>query len=185
MKPRVAGKPPVVVSIQSQVVYGCAGNTAAVPVLRASGATVYAVPTVLLSNTPHYPTVGGAPLPAPMIAEVLRVFLDRVPADRIDAILTGYIGSAGTAAVTAAFIDRVREANPGVAYLCDPVIGDLDLGMFVDAGVAASLCETLVPRADILTPNLYEARFILDEMRGDGPCDAPGNCCAGAHRSPS
>lgn len=168
MTVRALTRPPVIVSIQSQVVYGCAGNAAAVPVLLASGATVHAVPTVLLSNTPHYPTVGGAPLPVPLVADVLRVFLDRVPPERIDAIVTGYIGCAGTAEAAAAFVDRVREDHPDVVYLCDPVLGDLDLGMFVDGEVAAAQREVLVPRADVLTPNLFEARYVLGESAATG-----------------
>ena len=54
---------PDVVSIQSQVVYGTVGNTAAAHVLQANGFEVAQVPTVILSSTPHYDTLYGGPVP--------------------------------------------------------------------------------------------------------------------------
>ncbi|ASJ72834.1 pyridoxal kinase [Granulosicoccus antarcticus] len=154
---------PVIVSIQSQLVYGCAGNNAAMPLLQKLGATVYAVPTVLLSNTPHYPTIGGIDMASDIVEELLSRLLDRVPATGLTAILTGYIRDAATVTVVANFIDRIRKENPGIIVLADPVMGDTDLGLFIPEEVAHCVKSQLLSRADICTPNLFEARFIIGE----------------------
>lgn len=162
MKTPAGGSAPVIVSIQSQLVYGCAGNSAAAPLLQALGATVYAVPTVLMSNTPHYATVAGLDLPAETVAELLKTTLDRVPADSLDAILVGYIRDPGIVMVVAAFIDQVRLTNPDITVLIDPVMGDLDLGLYIPEEVSKLVCAELVPRADICTPNVFEASVMTD-----------------------
>lgn len=60
-----------VTSIQSQVVHGHLGDSAAIYPLRAKGAEVVAVPTALLSNHPHYPTMRVRVLEAELVAELL------------------------------------------------------------------------------------------------------------------
>jgi len=155
-----------IVSIQSQLVFGCAGNSAAVPLLQRLGATVHAVPTTLLSNTPHYPTVAGGPLDPVLVEALLDRLLDRIAPTTIGAILTGYIASPGAAAAAARFIDRVRTAHPDILVLCDPVMGDIDTGLYVDEAVAAAIVTDLVPRADILTPNLFEAQRLAGLLDG-------------------
>lgn len=147
-----------IVSIQSQLVFGCAGNNAAGPLLQRLGVTVHAVPTTLLSNTPHYPTMAGGPLDSALVEALLDTLLDRIAPAAIGAILTGYIASPGAAASAARFIDRVRTAHSGVLVLCDPVMGDTDTGLYVEEAVADAIATDLAPRADILTPNLFEAR---------------------------
>ncbi len=149
-----------IISIQSQVAYGCAGNTIAVPILQRLGATVWPVPTTLLSNTPIYPTVEGGPVKPQRLAALLNGVLERSGAEGIDAVLTGYMASAENARVTAAFIENVKAANPKVIYQCDPVMGDATKGLYVPDEVAQAICEDLVPRADILVPNLFEASFL-------------------------
>lgn len=153
-------KRPAIVSIQSQVVFGCAGNSAAVPLWQRLGASVYAVPTTVLSNTPHYPTIAGGPMDTAVIEGLLQRLLERVEPSAIDAIATGYMASPGAVVAASHFIDHVREQHPEVVVICDPVMGDTDYGFFVEAEVAAAIVAELVPRADILTPNAFEASHL-------------------------
>lgn len=87
------------------------------------------IPTVLFSNTPHYPTLRGAPLPPDIFADLLRGANERGLAERADFILTGYIGSGEVAEITADFISKAKAVNPNLTYVCDPVLGDFQLGL--------------------------------------------------------
>jgi pyridoxine kinase len=63
-------------SIPSQVVFGCAGNGAAVPVRQARGHDGPPVPTALPSSIPHHPTMEGGPLPADLVRGLLATSLE-------------------------------------------------------------------------------------------------------------
>lgn len=82
-----------VVSVQSQVVYGRVGNNAAIPTLEALGLSVAAVPTVVLSNIPHYPTMHGGALPIEWFDGYLQDLSARGALHALRAILVGYLGN--------------------------------------------------------------------------------------------
>jgi pyridoxine kinase len=157
--PGSPGPGPLVISIQSQVVHGHVGNSAAVFPMQALGVAVAAVPTTLLSNHPVYPTMRGRVLDAPLVADLLRGVEERGLVEAASAILTGYLGSAETGAVVAGFIHRARARNPGLLYVCDPVIGDEGSGVFVGEGIVEIFRDRLGPAASILTPNQFELEF--------------------------
>lgn len=149
-----------VISIQSQVVYGHVGNSAAVYPMQAHGLDVAAVPTVLLSNHPHYPTTHGKVLEQDLVEGLLRGIEERGLVDAAAAIVTGYLGSVENAAVVAAFVERARKRNAELLYICDPVMGDDDLGLFVQEGLVGIFRERLVPMASVTTPNQYELELL-------------------------
>ena len=149
-----------VISIQSQVVHGHVGNSAAVFPMQAKGLAVAAVPTALLSNHPHYPTMHGQILSADLVAGLLQGVEERGLPARARVVLSGFLGSVENGAAVAAFVTRSRR--PGLAYVCDPVMGDDDLGIFVAEGLVALFRDRLVPMADIITPNQYELELLTD-----------------------
>ena len=54
----------------------------------------------------------------------------------------------------------MKAANPDAVYCCDPVMGDVGRGMFVRPGIPEFMRDTVVPAADILTPNHFELDFL-------------------------
>lgn len=145
-----------VVSVQSQVVYGSVGNAVAVPTLQALGWRVAPVPSVVLSNTPHYPSVHGGALPLEWFAGYLDDLRARGALAPLRAVLSGYLGSPQQAAALARWITELLAAQPGVRVHVDPVIGDHDHGVYVDPGLIDAYRNDLLPLAHGLTPNGFE-----------------------------
>ncbi|VDS10108.1 Pyridoxine kinase [Paracoccus haematequi] len=149
-------KPPLVISIQSQVVFGHVGNSAAVFPMQAAGLEVAAIPTVLFSNQPAYPTLRGVPLPPALFADLLLGAEERGLPQRAVWLVTGYIGSVQVGQLVADFVARAKAANPTLRYLCDPVMGDHGPGLYVPAELARIMRDRLLPLADLATPNSFE-----------------------------
>src|SRR6188768_2654224 len=149
-----------VISIQSQVAYGHVGNSAAVFPMQMHGIDVIAVPTTLLSNRPGYPTIRGRVLEAQLVADLLLGIEERGAVDTCQMILSGYLGSADNAAVVADFVARAKARNPALCYVCDPVLGDRDRGLFVKADIPPLVRDRLCPLADIITPNHFEFEWL-------------------------
>lgn len=145
-----------VVSIQSQVVYGCVGNSVAVPALRALGLNVVPVPTVLLSNVPHYDTLHGGAIPTGWFAGFLADVERRNALTHARAVLLGYLGPPEQTRVLAEWLERILQEQPQLSLIVDPVIGDHDVGVYVDPGLPPLLRDRLMPLARGLTPNSFE-----------------------------
>jgi len=149
-----------IISIQSQVAFGHVGNSAAVFPMQMHGIDVIAVPTTLLSNRPGYPTIRGRVLDAQLVADLLLGVEERGALDTAKMILSGYLGSPEIAAVVADFVARARTGHPALLYCCDPVLGDRDRGLFVQADIPPLVRARLCPLADIITPNHFEFEWL-------------------------
>ncbi|MEP6981767.1 MAG: PfkB family carbohydrate kinase, partial [Nakamurella sp.] len=57
-------------------------------------------------------------------------------------------------------VARVRALNPAAVYCCDPVMGDVGRGFFVAPGIPELIRDTVVPVADIVTPNAFELAYL-------------------------
>ncbi|MFC0097216.1 pyridoxal kinase PdxY [Micromonospora marina] len=155
-----------ILSIQSSVAYGHVGNSAAVFPLQRLRHEVWPVLTVHFSNHTGYGAWRG-PLLAPTdVADVIAGISDRGVLGTADAVLSGYQGDPAVGAVILDAVARVKAANPAAVYCCDPVMGDVGRGMFVRPGIPEYLRDTVVPRADIVTPNQFELEFLAGRTTG-------------------
>jgi pyridoxine kinase len=149
-----------IMSIQSSVAYGHAGNSAAVFPLQRLGKEVWPVLTVHFSNHTGYGEWRGPVLRAEDVADVIRGIEERGAFAECDAVLSGYQGAEDVGAVVLDAVARVKAVRPDAVYCCDPVMGDVGRGMFVRPGIPEFMRDRVVPEADVVTPNHFELDFL-------------------------
>ena len=149
-----------ILSIQSHVAYGHVGNAAAVFPMQRLGVEVWPIHTVQFSNHTGYGAWTGRVFDGATIAELVEGIAHRGVLAQCDGVLSGYMGSAEIGAAILTAVARLREANPGALYCCDPVIGDVGRGVFVRPGIPEFMRDKALPAADIVTPNQFELDFL-------------------------
>lgn len=151
-----------ILSIQSHVVFGHAGNSAAVFPMRRLGVNVWPLNTVQFSNHTQYRQWTGTVMPASHLTEIVDGINAIDELKHCDAILSGYMGSPEQGNAIIEIVKKVKAVNPNSLYLCDPVMGHPEKGCFVAPGVAEFLCNSALPMADMMAPNILE----LEELNG-------------------
>ncbi|PIE21482.1 MAG: pyridoxal kinase [Arachnia propionica] len=149
-----------VLSIQSAVAYGHAGNSAAVFPMQRAGVNVWPVYTVNFSNHTGYGAWRGPMISAQDVGEVVQGIDDLGMLATADAVLTGYLGSAEVGNAILAAAKTVKTRNPAALFCADPVMGDVDRGFYARPGIPEFMRDELVGKADIMTPNLFELEFL-------------------------
>ena len=151
-----------VLSIQSHVVYGYAGNTAAVFPMQRLGHEVWAVNTVEFSNHTGYGSWTGKVLGADLITELLTGLEERGALVSCEAILSGYLGDGQTGGAVIDAVKRTRRHSPKAIYCCDPVMGDTGRGFYVKKDIPDIIRNQLIPLADIVCPNQFELEALTN-----------------------
>ncbi len=157
-----------VLSIQSHVVFGHAGNSAAVFPMRRVGVEVWPLNAVQFSNHTQYPAgwKGMVMPPEHLVAVVDGIgAIGKLPS--CDAVLTGYIGSAQQGGAVMDIVGKVKAAPPGAWFFCDPVMGHPVKGCKVAPGVAEFHRDHSVLAADMMSPNVLELETLVGRELGD------------------
>ena len=158
---------PSILSIQSHVAYGHAGNSAVVFPLQRLGAEVWPIDTVQFSSNAGYPGWRGRAFDPGLIDECVAGLGAIGVLENCDAVLTGYLGKPDMGEAGLRALGSVRAANAQAIYCCDPVIGDVGKGVYVAAGVAEFFRDRALGCADIATPNAFELGWWTDERADD------------------
>ncbi|CAM3745461.1 pyridoxal kinase PdxY [Avibacterium endocarditidis] len=145
-------------SIQSHVVYGYAGNKSATFPMQLLGIDVWALNTVQFSNHTQYGQWTGMVMPPEQIGEIVQGIDNIGQLHQCDAVISGYIGAAEQVEEIINAVQKVKSRNPNAVYLCDPVMGHPDKGCIVADGVKENLINLAMAKTDIITPNLVELR---------------------------
>ncbi len=149
-----------ILSIQSHVTYGHVGNSAAVFPLQRLGFEVWPLHTLQFSNHAGYAGFTGQVFGAQHLREVVDGLAARGVLGTCDAVLSGYLGAAEVGAAVCDAVARVKAANPTALYACDPVMGDGEGGLYVDAALPELFRDRALALADIVTPNLFELQTL-------------------------
>ncbi|EFE94323.1 pyridoxal kinase PdxY [Serratia odorifera] len=145
-----------VLSIQSHVVFGHAGNSAAEFPMRRMGVNVWPLNTVQFSNHTQYGQWTGCVMPASHLSDIAQGIASIDQLKNCDAVLSGYIGSPEQGEHILDIVRQVKQANSAAWYFCDPVMGHPEKGCIVAPGVAEFLCQQALPCSDMIAPNVLE-----------------------------
>lgn len=148
-----------VIVISSHVVRGSVGNRAAVFALEAMGFPVWALPTVVLPWHPGHGRATRLSFPEEGFDHLIDDLINAPWISEVGAVLTGYFGGAAQTSAAARLVAALKARNPGLLYLCDPVMGDVG-GLYVSEETAVGIRDNLIPLASIATPNRYELAWL-------------------------
>ncbi|XP_003747454.1 putative pyridoxal kinase [Galendromus occidentalis] len=149
-----------ILSIQSHVVHGYAGNRCAVLPLQVLGFEVDFINSVQFSNHTGYPHMTGTKVSAKELGDLYEGLKVNNIA-QYSHVLTGYVASVDFIRKLALIVGDLKSRNPNAIYLCDPVLGD-NGEFYVPPELTEEYRKLLLPLCDILTPNQFE----LGELTG-------------------
>ncbi|OAF71140.1 hypothetical protein A3Q56_01097 [Intoshia linei] len=149
-----------VLSIQSHVVSGYVGNKCSTITLQCLGIITDSINTVQFSNHTGYSSFSGR-IGQPNELLELCQGLNNNKLNNYDAILSGYVHSSEYLKTLHETIHETRKNGIKFIYVCDPVLGD-EGKLYVDSSLIDVYKNNLIPIANIITPNQFEAELLTN-----------------------
>lgn len=155
-----------ILSIQSHVVSGYCGNKSATFPMQLLGFEVDVINTVQLSNHTQYKVAKGQIFSNKDLKEIHEGLKANELLKLYDHIMSGYVADVGYIEAMADMIKEIKlkreELGTTSFYTFDPVLGDDDTGFYVPDGekITEAYMKNLLPLADIITPNRFEASIL-------------------------
>ncbi len=154
-----------VLSIQSHVVFGHAGNDAAVFPMQRLGVNVWPLDTVQFSNHTQYGHWTGTGIDAVQLQDLVDGIGAIGVLPRCDAVLSGYLDTPEQGRAVIEIVKSVKAANPHAWYFCDPVMGGpgsvAQGGGEVEPGIQALFVHAMPEVADGMAPNHSELQWLV------------------------
>uniref|UniRef100_A0A9J7X200 Pyridoxal kinase n=2 Tax=Cyprinus carpio TaxID=7962 RepID=A0A9J7X200_CYPCA len=122
------------------------------------GFEVDSINSVQFSNHTGYSHWKGQVL----TADELHVLYEGIKLNNVnhyDYVLTGYTRDTSFLEMVVDIVQELKRANPNLVYVCDPVLGDHG-SMYVPQNLHPVYKNKVVPVADIITPNQFEAELL-------------------------
>uniref|UniRef100_A0A3Q0SAP1 pyridoxal kinase n=1 Tax=Amphilophus citrinellus TaxID=61819 RepID=A0A3Q0SAP1_AMPCI len=144
-----------VLSIQSHVVRGYVGNKSASFPLQLLGFEVDSINSVQFSNHTGYSHWKGQVL----TADELHVLYEGIKLNNVhhyDYVLTGYTRDTSFLEMVVDIVQELKRANPNLVSLCDSNL----FPQYVPQNLYPVYKNKVVPVADIITPNQFEAEVL-------------------------
>ncbi|EMG47835.1 BUD16 putative pyridoxal kinase BUD16 [Candida maltosa Xu316] len=149
-----------VLSIQSHVAHGYVGGRAAIFPLQTQGWEVDNINTVNFSNHTGYGSFTGTSLDTWELEDTMEQLIKLDV--KYSAVITGYIPNSSLIYTTNNYVQRMKQANPDLVYLLDPVMGDNNY-LYVDKSCITEYQAILKNKiVDIITPNQFELELLTN-----------------------
>ncbi len=150
----------IILCFSSQVARGYVGGNAARIALERMGHECWLLPTVILSNHTGHARFAGEQVPPGRLRAMVEALEANGWLGDVDAVMTGYMPGVDHVALAAGTVELVKQSNPGLAYLCDPILGDDPGGLYIDEDVASAIRDELLLLSNIATPNRFELEWL-------------------------
>jgi hydroxymethylpyrimidine/phosphomethylpyrimidine kinase len=165
---------PAVLSIAGSDSGGGAGIQADLKAFARCGVHGMTAITALTAQNTTGVSAIHTPPPEFVVEQVRQVVTDI----GVDAVKVGMLGTAETVQAVATALDLLDPSTP---IVIDPVMVSESGAVLLDEDARAALCDLLLPRATVITPNLPEARVLADAPEADAEDLAVALHRAGPH----